>query len=234
MLTYNTFVTELALLSQFNVSDPNFLSNVPSCLDYAQNRINRELNLLTTVSTNSTLATTSGVRTLSLTTINANVVENVNIITPAGTTNPELGVRNPLVIADKSFIDWVYGSSTTKAVPTSFAMLDNQTIVLGPWPDAAYTVEVVGTYWPVSLSAGNQTTWISTYLPDLLLAAAMVQMSGFMKNFGSQSDDPKMSQSWVAQFITLRDSAGVEDARRKFSSTGWSTDLPNAYNPART
>ena len=115
-----------------------------------------------------------------------------------------------------------------------FATPSFTTTTLGPWPDAAYTLEIVGTYWPVGLSAGNQTTWISTYLPDLLLAGAMIQMSGYVKNFGAQADDPKMSMSWETQFVTLRDSAGVEDARRKFAATGWSTDLPNAYNPART
>jgi hypothetical protein len=202
-------------------------------LDYAQNRINRELNLLNTVSVNNSVATAIGIRSVSLAAINANVLQNINIITPAGTTNPELGTRVPLVIQEKSFLDWNYGSVGNNSQPKYFAMLDNQTILLGPWPDQIYTLNIYGTYWPVGLSAGNPTTFISTYLPDLLLAASMVQLSGYMRNFGSQADDPRMSQSWETQYVTLRDSAAVEDARRKFASTGWTSDLPTAYNKAR-
>lgn len=231
--TYNTFVTELALLAQFPATDPNFLANLPTCLDYAQNRINRELNLLNTVSTNSSIVTTAGSRIVSLAAINANVLENVNIITPVGSSSPDAGSRNPLVIQNKSWLDWTYGSNVVTGVPEYFSMLDNQTILLGPWPDKGYMVEVIGTYWPIGLTPSNQTTWISTYIPDLLMAAAMIQASGFKMNFGSQADDPKMAISWEDQYTKLRDSAGVEDARRKFFSTGWSSDLPNAYNTAR-
>jgi hypothetical protein len=232
-LNYSQYVTELALLAQFNQSDPNFTSNLPSCLDYAQNRINRELNLLNTVSVTSSITTTASLRLVSLAAINANVLQNINVITPYTTTNPDLGTRNPLVITDKSWLDWTYGTVGNNAQPKYFAMQDNQTILLGPWPDQAYTLEIYGTYWPIGLSAGNPTTFISTYLSDLLLAASMVQMSGYMRNFGSQSDNPAQAVSWETQYVTLRDSAGVEDARRKFSAVGWTSDLPNAYNKPR-
>lgn len=234
--TYATYVAELALLANYPPTDPNFVANLPTCLDYAQNRINRELNLLNTVSTNSSLATTASSRVLSLASINANVLENVNIVTPAGTTNPEHGTRNPLVVMNKAWLDWTYGSNSVLAVPSYFAMLDNQTILFGPWPDQAYTVEIVGTYWPVGLSAANPngSTWISTYIPDLLMAASMIQISGFKMNFGAQADDPAQAQSWETQYATLKNSAGVEDARRKFYSTGWSSDLPTTLNPPRT
>ena len=232
-LTYSQYVTELALLAQFNSSDPNFTSNLQSCLDYAQNRINRELNLLNTVSVNNTITSTIGVRAVSISSINANVLQNINVITPHGTTNPELGNRNPLINVDKSWLDWTYGATGVNAQPKYFAMLDNQTILLGPWPDQVYTLNIYGTYWPIGLTVSNTTTFISTYLPDLLLAASMVQMSGYMKNFGSQADNPQQAVSWETQYVSLRDSAGVEDARRKFQSTGWTSDLPTAYNNKR-
>lgn len=239
-LNYQTFTTELALLSQFNVTDPNFLSNLPSCLDYATDRITRELNLLNTTTTNSTLSCSPGSREVSLSGLNPifNVLYEINVITPAGVTNPNLGVRNQLVIQTQSFLNAVYGTGPTQSgltgVPQYYAMHTDQSIKVAPYPDQTYQLEIIGTVRPSPLSATTPTNWISLYLPDLYLAAAMVNMSGFMRNFGSQADDPKMAMSWDSQYTTLRDSAGVEDAMRKYYATGWTSQLPNAYNAPRT
>lgn len=235
-LTYTQYVAELALLGQFNATDTNFLANLPSCIDYATDRITRELNLLNTVTTNSTLTTTIGTRIVNLASLNPifNVLQDINVLTPAGTTNPNLGSRVPLTIQSRAFMNQVYGSSTVTGVPQYFAMVTDQSIMVGPYPDQDYNLEIVGTVRPVPISPTNASNWISLYLPDLFLAASMIQMSAFKMNFGAESDDPQQAQSWEAQYTKLRDSAGVEDAMRKYYSTGWSQDLPTAYNPART
>ena len=239
-LTYTSYVAELALLSQFNSSDPNFLANLPSCIDYATNRITRELDLLNTVTTNSTLTTTVGSRNVNLSTLNPifNVLKDINVLTPSGTSNPDLAARAQLTVQSLSFLNATYGASPSQGgvtgVPQYFAVLTDQSIVLGPYPDKVYNLELIGTVRPTPISNSNQTNWISTYLPDLFLAASMIQMSAFKMNFGSQADDPKMAMSWEEQYKTLRDSAGVEDAMRRYYSTGWSAQLPSAYNPART
>lgn len=235
-LSYSSYLTELALLSQFNATDPNFLSNLPSCIDYATDRITRELDLLNTVTANSTLALTVGTRIISLASLNPvfNVLRQVNVLTPVGTTNPDLGTRNPLTISTTAFLNQVYGSNAVTDVPEYFAMVTDQTIMVGPYPDQAYNLEIIGTVRPTPISATNPTNWISLYLPDLFLQCSMIQMSGFKLNFGAQADDPKSAMSYETQYTTLRDSAGVEDAMRKYASTGWNSQLPTAYNPART
>ena len=235
-LSYSSYLTELALLSQFNATDPNFLSNLPSCIDYATDRITRELDLLNTVTANSTLALTVGTRIISLASLNPvfNVLRQVNVLTPVGTINPDLGTRNPLTISTTAFLNQVYGSNAVTDVPEYFAMVTDQTIMVGPYPDQAYNLEIIGTVRPTPISATNPTNWISLYLPDLFLQCSMIQMSGFKMNFGAQADDPKMAMSYETQYTTLRDSAGVEDAMRKYASTGWNSQLPTAYNPART
>ena len=235
-LSYSSYLTELALLSQFNATDPNFLSNLPSCIDYATDRITRELDLLNTVTANSTLALTVGTRIISLASLNPvfNVLRQVNVLTPVGTTNPDLGTRNPLTISTTAFLNQVYGSNAVTDVPEYFAMVTDQTIMVGPYPDQAYNLEIIGTVRPTPISATNPTNWISLYLSDLFLQCSMIQMSGFKMNFGAQADDPKMAMSYETQYTTLRDSAGVEDAMRKYASTGWNSQLPTAYNPART
>lgn len=233
-LTYSTYLSEMLVLCQFNADDPNFTTNLPNAITYAEDRINRELNLLSTVVSNSSLALTPGSRRLDFTTAAINVLQDVNVITPAGTTNPDLGTRNPATVVDKAYLNTVYSGPTNLGLPVNFALQDDHTLLFGPFPDAAYTVELIGTMRPVSLSADNPTTWIATNLPDLFIAASMIWMSGFMRNFGSQSDNPQQAVSWETQYVTLRDSAAVEDARRKFQATGWNSELPNAYNPPRT
>ena len=239
-LTYTQLVTELALLAQFPATDPNFVSNLPSAIDYATDRITRELNLLSTTTSNTTLSCSTSSRNVDLSALSPvfNTLTDLNVLTPAGATDPDLAARVPLTIQSRAFLNQVYGTSPAQAgtpgVPQYFAMVTDQSIQVGPYPDAAYRLEIIGTVRPTPISATVPTNWISTYLPDLLLAAAMVQVSGFMKNFGAQADDPKLAMSWETQYVTLRDSAAVEDAMRRYYSTGWNSQLPNAYNEKRT
>jgi hypothetical protein len=235
--TYNDYVLEMASLTQFNSADPFFIQQLPSCITYATDRIDRELNLLNTVSTYS-LPLTAGSRQLDITASNINVLSDVNIITPSTQTVPDLGTRNPVVISDKSYLNTVYGSATqTQGIPTNFAFINNTTLIFGPWPNAAYTVELTGTLFPTYLAASPPTatsTFVTTHLWDLFIAASMIFMSGAVKNFGAQADSPGQAISWEQQYEKLRDSASIEDIRRKFQATGWTSQLPGPANPART
>lgn len=73
---------------------------------------------------------------------------------------------------------------------------------------------------------GNSVTFISQYLPDLLVMASMVYISAYQRNFGKESDDPQMAQSYEGQYQTLLKSATVEEARKKFDAAGWSSQSP--------
>lgn len=119
-------------------------------------------------------------------------------------------------------------------MPTSYAMISQSEIIVGPWPDAGYIVEVIGTQRPTPLSATNTTTFLSTNLPDLFIAASMVFASGYQKNFGAQADDPKMGASWENQYQLLKASANVEEFRKKLQATGWSSQMPSPLTPPRT
>ena len=77
-----------------------------------------------------------------------------------------------------------------------------------------------------ALPISNTTTILTTYVPDLFMAASMVFASGYMRNFGSQADDPRMSQSWENQYQLLKASAQTELARQRFESWGWSSGSP--------
>jgi len=84
------------------------------------------------------------------------------------------------------------------------------------------------------LSATNPTTFISLYLPDVFIMASMIYVSGYQRNFGRQSDDPAMAQSYENQYQTLLKGAAVEEARKKFESTGWTSQSPSPVaSPSR-
>jgi len=226
-LTYATYKTALATLSVVPETDPNWLAVLPDAIDYAELRIYRDLDLLSTVQTLSTFATTANSSRVQLTAGTFVTLQNVNVISPAGTTVPDNGTRNPVLPVSKEYIQYSWPSSTNAGIPKYFAMIDERTFSLGPWPNAAYTLEIVGTYRPDALSSSNTTTFISQYLPDLFLMASMIFVSGYQRNFGRQSDDPAMSQSYESQYQALLRGATVEEYRKKFAASGWTSISPS-------
>ena len=167
------------------------------------------------------------------------VSEQINIITPSTETDPNSAnaTRNPCIPVTKEYLDQVYGSSApaNQGVPQYFVPFNDNLFFLGPTPDAAYTAEVVGTIRPASLSSTNLTTFISLYLPDLFIAASMIYVSAFQRNFSSASaNDPQMPVTWETQYKTLLQSAMVEEARKKFEGAAWSSKGPaTAASPSR-
>lgn len=226
-LTYATYKTALATLSVVPETDANWLAILPDAISYAELRIYRDLDLLSTVNVNTSFLTTANASKVSITQGTFVTLQNVNVITPAGTTTPDLGTRVPLLPVSKEYIQYAWPSATNSGVPSYFAMIDERTFSLGPWPNDAYTLEIIGTIRPETLSASNTTTFISQYLPDMFLMASMIFISGYQRNFGRQSDDPQMAQSYESQYQALLKGATVEEYRKKFSASGWTSISPS-------
>jgi hypothetical protein len=223
--TYTQFKSTIANLMVVEQTDVNFYNILPSIIDYAENRIQRDIDFLATVnrepitlSANNRLVTIPGT---------FQVVEQFNLITPIGVgSDSAAAVRTPLLPTTKEVLDAIYNSSAGSGIPQFFAPINDVTFVVGPWPSANYTLEVVGTKRLTPLSESNASNYISLVYPDLYIAAAMVFASGYQKNFGSQSEDPAMAQSWENQYKTLLQSAIIEDERRGFQSSGWVSKAP--------
>lgn len=228
-LNYTTYVAQVANIMVVGSTDASFTTMLPGMIDYAEQRIYRELDLLYTQTTDATSQVSSGNRNFTLpTSIGTFItVDNLNIISPAATQS-SVGSRVPLVPVDRSFIDLVYPSGqTATGVPEYYAMASNTQIILGPSPDGAYYAEVVGIQRPAALSSANSSTILTQYVPDLFMAASMVFGFGYMRDFGGQADNPAASQSWENQYKTLFGSAMVEQARAKFESEGWTSQQPS-------
>ncbi len=233
-LTYDTFKTELALLAVVSPTNAQFLSNLPSAINYAELRIYRDIDLLSTVMAVTGFSMVANNNQLVLSEADFVTLQNINVLTPVGTANPLAATRNPLTPVSKEYLYNVWGSAAGAALPTKMAILNTSTVLFGPWPDANYALEIIGTIRPPSLSAVNPTTWISTYMPDLLLYAAMIFISGYQRNFGLMGSDPQMGATYEGQYTTMMKSASVEEARKKFSSSGWTSMSPAiAATPTR-
>lgn len=239
-LTYATFTSQVANFLVIPLGDPNLTQAMPSIIDFAEQQTYKDLDLLNTVFRDSSIAFTAGNRNYTETaTVSGNgpflVTQELNVITPAGTTNPELGTRNALLPATKEMLDFLYPSATGSGVPAYYAPINQGTFIVGPWPDQAYTVEAVGTVRPAPLSASNTTTLLSTYFPDLFLNAALIYGAAFLKDFGAATDDPKSGMTWNSLYDKSLKSAQSEESLKKFQGQGWSAfSTSPAVSPPRT
>lgn len=236
-LTYSQYKTQIATMAVVaSETDPNFVTILPQMITYAENRIYRDLDFLFTSASITGNSLTIGNRSLTIPyqlqdgSGNIVVTEQINILTDSGAT------RNPCLPVTKEFLDATYGSSApaNRGRPKFYAPFNDNLFLFGPVPDAAYPVEIVATYRPNSLSETNTSTFISTYLPDLLIMASMIYISAYQRNFGRANDDPQMAVSYESQYQALLKGAAVEEARKKQESSGWSAQAPSPVaSPSR-
>jgi hypothetical protein len=237
-MNYVDFVSRLAEGLTIRQTDADFITLVPATIDAAEQRCYRELDLQNTIVRNSSAVFTPGTRTLNLpsTLGTFKVIENIYAITPAGQVTPDLGTRNELMPTSRPFLTATYPSSNGSTVPAYFAMVTDTTIIVGPWPDQAYQVEVTGTIRPLALSSSNVTTLLTMYFPDLFLAGAL----SFAWNLQGEASTTgqlalAQAQAWEANYQSLYQSAQVEEGRKKFTMEGWSSKAPAPQaTPPRT
>jgi len=224
MVGYTTYVSQLANMIAIDATDANFQNILPAIINYAEMRIYRELDLISTVfrNTSVTLVPQSPTATLPNTFV---TVQGINILTPAG-AGASSGVRNPVTPASKEVVYALWGDPSSTGLPSLYAMIDQWTLLFGPSPDAAYVIEAYGTMRPNPLSASNTTTFLTTYLYDLFMAASMIYVSGYMRNFSSSGSDPQMPINWEQQYEKLFASANVEELRKKSWSDSWTAFSP--------
>jgi hypothetical protein len=226
-LTYSQYKTLIATLAVVDEADPAYNTILPQMITYAENRMYRDLDFLFTSTSITGYNIPTGSRSITIPQGTIVVSDQINIITPAGTINPDAGTRTPCLPTTKEFLDAVYGAASYTGMPQYFVPFNDNLFLFGPYADQSYYVEIIGTYRPASLSATNTTTFISLYLPDVFTMASMIYISGYQRDFGRQSDDPQMAQSYENQYQLLLKGAAVEEARKKFESSGWSSQSPS-------
>ena len=247
-LDYNDYVTQiatLAALKTLNIGNvvsfddtgasapgPNDL--LPQMINYAELRIQRDLDLLPSLISNTSYSTTPGSNTIALSVNDFVTVKTITYVSGSQ--------KIPLLPTSKEFLENVYNDSAYLAPPQYFAMIGADTdltgnllnvVSIGPYPDEAYPVVIRGTQRLPSLNQYNTDpdastlyTFISAYLPDLMLMASMVYLSNFQRNFGRSSDDPQMAVTYESQYSALLKGASVEEARKRFAASAWTSQAP--------
>lgn len=221
---YSQYVIQLANTLVVTSTDPNYQTELPIIIDIAEQECYRELQLLDTIVRDSSATLTANSRNFTFPQ-HFVVSESLNVFTPVSTKTNRL----QMIPTTREFLDAVYGneaSTTSPSIPHYYAMITDQTIIVGPPPDAAYSVEVVGTIRPAPLSVSNTTTYLTQYLPDLFFAASMVVGAGYLQNFGQASDNPQMATSWKGLFDGLLASANKEEEQKRYASQAWSPKQP--------
>lgn len=214
-----SYVTQIATMAVVQSTDPAFQLILPQMITYAENRIYRDLDLLISQTTNAYTLTGNNIDIPASSLI---TVQNVVLADGSGNSYPLLPIT-------RDFANNVYGNNATTDVPKYYFItgganeVTDYNIFIYPYPDSTYTVNVTGTFRPSSLSATNLTTFISLYLPDLFIMASMIYVSAYQRNFGRSNDDPQMAVSYESQYKALLQGAMMEEYRKKFQASAWSS-----------
>ena len=104
----------------------------------------------------------------------------------------DTGAYEYLLNKDVNFIRQAYPSPTDTAIPKYYALFgptvagatisDELSFILGPTPDAAYSVELHYYYYPESITvAADGQTWLGDNFETVLLYGSLVEAYTFMK-----------------------------------------------------
>lgn len=254
-LSYNAYIQNIGVMAValtqtsggvYSFVDAPLQTIVPMILNYAEQRISRDLDMLSSQASN-TYTLAAGANVFSLPANDFQTVQTLEIVT---LSNGAVVNSIPLIPVSKEFIQNCFGGLMSANTPKYFALYgdnfgdeqDSYTnILFGPAPNYAYSLRVTGTACPPSLYQNASTgvadtayTYISQWYSDLLVMASMIYISAFQRNFSATSDSADMGQSYEKQYQALRLGAIPLENRRKQQASGWSAySTPTAATPTR-
>jgi hypothetical protein len=85
-----------------------------------------------------------------------------------------------LLNKDVNFIRESFPSPTDTGIPTHYSFFDENSYILGPTPDANYSVELHYFYYPQSIVTAS-TTWLGDNFDSVLLYGSLLEAYTFMK-----------------------------------------------------
>jgi hypothetical protein len=196
------------------------LTSAEQIATFVQNAEERIYNTvqIPAIRKNMTGATTSGNKYLALppdwlSTFSLAVVCNGPTTLPDGRTFVS-GDYLYLLNKDVNFIREAYPSQTDTGLPLYYAVFDYNTFILGPMPNANYTVELHYFYYPPSIVTAG-TSWLGDNFESALLYGSLLEAASFMK---SEADVIKnytdRYNEAIARLKQLGDAKDRQDAYR--------------------
>ena len=98
------------------------------------------------------------------------------------------GSYDYLLNKDVEFIRESFPIPATTGAPTHYAIFDENTFILGPTPDADYTMELLYYAYPASIVTSG-TTWLGTNFDSVLLYGSLLEAYAFMKGEKDVNDN---------------------------------------------
>lgn len=166
-----------ALQDYLETQETSFVSNIPTFVRQAEERIYRSVQI-PELRKNATAATTSGNQYL------ARPSDFLSVFSLAVVDGS--GNYSYLYDKDVNFIREAYPGPSTQGLPKYYAQFDgDQTgtdgnFILGPTPNAAYTVELHYYYDPPSI-VDTGTSWLGTNAETALLYGSLVEAYTYLK-----------------------------------------------------
>lgn len=109
-----------------------------------------------------------------------------------------------LINKDVNFIREAYPNPTSTGLPKHYGYFDDTTFILGPTPDAGYSVELHYGYYPESIVTAG-TSWLGNDFDSALLNGALMEAIRFMKG---EPDIVQNYEKMYLQSITLLKTLG--------------------------
>ena len=169
-LTYAQLVKAIEDYTQN--TEPTFVANIPDFVQLAEERVYNSVQI-PAIRKNQTGTLTVQNKYLALPT---DWLATFSL----AVTDPVTGAEYFLLDKDVNFIREAYPTPTTYGTPAYYAQFDVNTLILGPTPDLAYTVELHYYYYPESIvTAGS--SWLGNNFAEVLLYGALREAYLFMK-----------------------------------------------------
>lgn len=115
--------------------------------------------------------------------------------------DPVTGAYEYLLNKDVNYIRQAFPFPLVSGKPTHYAYFDSNTFILGPTPDASYTMELHFGYYPESIVTAG-TSWLGDNFDSALFNAAMVEAITYMK--GEQDMVALYKERYVQSIALLK------------------------------
>ena len=174
-MNYTELVTAIQDYTQNE--ETSFVSNIPTFVEQAEERLNRSI-MVPELRKNVTAATTNGNWYL------ARPEDFISVFSLAVVDSS--GDYSFLLDKDVNFIREAYPASSTSGLPKYYAQFDGDyggeqgNFILGPTPNAAYTVELHYYYDPPSIVTTG-TSWYGDNAESALLYGSLIEAYTYMK-----------------------------------------------------
>jgi hypothetical protein len=183
-MNYTQLVAAIeAYAENYDTSTGGFVDNIPVFVQNAEQRIYNTVQI-PSLRKNSTGTLTSGNKYLSAP-IDYLSTYSLAVIQSPGTAAETYSY---LLNKDVNFIRESYPTTADIGTPQYYALFGPQytypnelSFILGPTPDASYTVELHYFYYPQSIVTAG-TTWLGDNFDTVLLYGSLMEAASFMKS----------------------------------------------------